>query len=739
MSNLIGNHYRVMVFGQSHAPSIGAVIEGLPAGFRPDWDAVRAFMARRAPGGKLATSRREADLPEILSGLNERGETCGAPLAMRIVNGDTKPQDYAKLRDVPRPGHADYPAYVKFGGANDIRGGGQFSGRLTAPLCFAGALALQLLAREGIRIRAHIARIENAADAPLDPVNPDLDAISDGDLAVIDPQAAEAMRRAILDAKADCDSVGGEVECFATGVPAGLGDPMFDGVENRLARALFGIPRRARRGVRRGLRRLRDARKRAQRRLPDAGRPRRDRDEPPRRYPGRHHHGDARARPRGVQADLVHRAGAAFRLPLRGRGRRAGRARTARPLHCAARRARRRGRRGHYPLRSHLGKERFTMELNDIRARIDGIDADLTKLFVERMQTVADVAAAKQSTGKAVRDRARERSVINRVTAQAGDAYAPYVRDLYRLIFELSCNYQSALMGEKSALGAQIEAACAQYAGGKMPNRALVACQGTEGAYAQQACEKLFEYPDILYFNSFDGVFNAVEKGMCEYGILPIENSTAGSVTQVYDLMEKHSFHIVGARRLRVEHQLMRKKGASGPIREVVSHEQALRQCSEFFDAHPEYTPVPMANTAVAAEFAATTERDDVAVIASKACAELYNLEVVQTSVSNAQSNYTRFICISRNMEIYPDARKVSIMFNLPHEAGSLNAIISRLAIAGVNLTKLESRPMPGREFEFRFFFDLEADVHDPEIVKLLCELERRTERFVFLGAYEER
>ena len=242
MSNLIGNHYRVMVFGQSHAPSIGAVIEGLPAGFRPDWDAVRAFMARRAPGGKLATSRREADLPEILSGLNERGETCGAPLAMRIVNGDTKSQDYAKLRDVPRPGHADYPAYVKFGGANDIRGGGQFSGRLTAPLCFAGALALLLLAREGIRVRAHIARIENAADAPLDPVNPDLDAISDGDLAVIDPQAAEAMRRAILDAKADCDSVGGEVECFATGVPAGLGDPMFDGVENRLARALFGIP-----------------------------------------------------------------------------------------------------------------------------------------------------------------------------------------------------------------------------------------------------------------------------------------------------------------------------------------------------------------------------------------------------------------------------------------------------------------------------------------------------------------
>ena len=305
------------------------------------------------------------------------------------------------------------------------------------------------------------------------------------------------------------------------------------------------------------------------------------------------------------------------------------------------------------------------MELNPIREHIDQIDGELTRLFVERMRTVAEVAAAKQAAGKPVRDRARERSVVNRTTALAGDAYAPYVRDLYRLIFELSCNYEFALMGEQSALSERISAACAQYAGRKAPNRALVACQGTEGAYAQQACEKLFEYPDILYFNSFDGVFNAVEKGMCEYGILPIENSTAGSVTQVYDLMERHSFHIVGARRLRVEHRLMRKKGASGPIREIVSHEQALRQCSEFFDAHPEYTPVPMANTAVAAEFAASTERDDVAVIASKACAELYNLEIVGESVSNAQSNYTRFICISRNLEIYPDARKVSIMFNL--------------------------------------------------------------------------
>lgn len=243
MSNLIGNRFRVLVYGQSHAPSIGAVIEGLPAGFTPDWDAVCAFMTRRAPGANaMSTARKETDLPEILSGLNERGETCGAPLAMRIVNGDARSQDYAKLRDIPRPGHADYPASVRFGGANDIRGGGQFSGRLTAPLCFAGALALQLLEKEGVRIRARISQIENVFDAPVDPAYPDLDAISSGELAVIDAAAGERMREAILAAKAEGDSVGGVIECFATGVPAGLGDPMFDGVENRLARAIFGVP-----------------------------------------------------------------------------------------------------------------------------------------------------------------------------------------------------------------------------------------------------------------------------------------------------------------------------------------------------------------------------------------------------------------------------------------------------------------------------------------------------------------
>ena len=252
MSNQLGERYRLTVFGQSHAPAIGGVIEGLPAGVAPDMDFIRAFMARRAPGnGPMATARKEADAPEIIAGLNEWGRTCGAPLAFVIQNGDHHSRDYADLRDVPRPGHADYPAAVKFGGENDIRGGGQFSGRLTAPLCFAGALTLQLLKERGIRVKARVHSIAGIPDGPMDMARPDLDAIADGPLPCVDPDAAARMADAVAKARAEGDSVGGVVECFATGVPAGLGEPMFDGVENRLARALFGIP--AVRGVEFGL------------------------------------------------------------------------------------------------------------------------------------------------------------------------------------------------------------------------------------------------------------------------------------------------------------------------------------------------------------------------------------------------------------------------------------------------------------------------------------------------------
>ncbi|MDO4866742.1 MAG: chorismate synthase [Clostridia bacterium] len=251
MSNRLGSKYVVQIFGQSHSPMIGAVIEGLPAGIVPDMDFIRAFMARRAPGGTLSTARREADIPRIISGLNDRGETCGAPLCAVIENGDARSRDYDSLRDVPRPGHADYTAAVKFGRHNDIRGGGQFSGRLTAPLCFAGALALKQLERAGIRVRARVLSVAGIRDADVDPAHPPMDGLCAGALPCVDPEATRRMAEAIEQARAGGDSVGGVVECFADGLPAGLGDPMFDGVENRVAQALFGIP--AVRGVEFGL------------------------------------------------------------------------------------------------------------------------------------------------------------------------------------------------------------------------------------------------------------------------------------------------------------------------------------------------------------------------------------------------------------------------------------------------------------------------------------------------------
>ncbi len=243
--NTLGNKLRVTVFGQSHAPAIGCVVEGLPAGFAPDLERLGAFMARRAPGRNAwSTNRREDDVPEILSGLVE-GRTCGAPVAAVIRNRDPHSGDYAGLKRTPRPSHADYTALVKYGESYDIRGGGQFSGRLTAPLCFAGGLALQVLEARGVTVAAHISQIEAVLDDPPDLARvgrEDLETLLRRPFPVFVEESGVQMRQAIEAARLAADSVGGVIRCFALGLPAGLGEPMFGGVENRLAAALFGIP-----------------------------------------------------------------------------------------------------------------------------------------------------------------------------------------------------------------------------------------------------------------------------------------------------------------------------------------------------------------------------------------------------------------------------------------------------------------------------------------------------------------
>ena len=244
MSSEFGNILKISIFGQSHGKAIGVNIDGLPAGEPIDLEELNAFLDRRKPGkSPLSTARKESDTPVFLSGL-ENGVTCGFPLCAVIENSDQHSSDYSELADKPRPSHADYTARVKWGGHADMRGGGHFSGRLTAPLCIAGGIAKQILARRGIFVGAHLAAVgtENDAPFPLHPTAELFDAIAAKPFPVVDDGAGDRMQALILEARQDLDSVGGIIECAAIGLPAGLGDPMFGGVENRLAAALFGIP-----------------------------------------------------------------------------------------------------------------------------------------------------------------------------------------------------------------------------------------------------------------------------------------------------------------------------------------------------------------------------------------------------------------------------------------------------------------------------------------------------------------
>ena len=243
MSSTYGERLKLSIFGQSHGEAIGMVLDGIPAGLPVDMEKLQCFLNRRAPGNnQYSTSRKEADVPQFLSGIVD-GYTCGAPIAAIIPNANTRSGDYSNLKDTPRPGHADYTAHIKYGGYQDVSGGGHFSGRLTAPLCVAGGLCKQWLEAKGIRIGAHIVAIGGIVDEPvyLDWAEPDLDAIG-ADFPVLNPEAGEKMRAAIAEAKAESDSVGGLIECITTGLPVGLGEPMFGGMESKIAQIAYGIP-----------------------------------------------------------------------------------------------------------------------------------------------------------------------------------------------------------------------------------------------------------------------------------------------------------------------------------------------------------------------------------------------------------------------------------------------------------------------------------------------------------------
>lgn len=378
------------------------------------------------------------------------------------------------------------------------------------------------------------------------------------------------------------------------------------------------------------------------------------------------------------------------------------------------------------------------MDMEKLRNEIDEIDDSLVKLFEKRMQSTARLAKHKKEHSVPVSDRTREREIIYRMSGKVAPELAGYTKSLYNTLFDLSKSYQNSLISPESKLASEIKKSL-EGSEKLFPERAVVACQGTEGAYSQFACDRMFKYPEIMYVNSFDSVFEAVGRGLCRYGILPLENSTAGSVTAVYELMQKHKFYIVGSIKLCISHSLLAAPGVRlDEVKEIFSHEQALNQCSKFLSELKDVKVTVCANTAEAAKSVADSGRSDCAAICSGDCAELYGLSEITSGISNTENNYTRFICISKELEIYPGASCTSLMVRLPHKPGSLYSVISRFAALGVNLTKLESRPVPGSDFEFMFYFDVDASVYSPELAELITQLENELPGLVYLGSYNE-
>lgn len=378
------------------------------------------------------------------------------------------------------------------------------------------------------------------------------------------------------------------------------------------------------------------------------------------------------------------------------------------------------------------------MDMENLRNEINEIDDSLVKLFEKRMQSAAQLAKYKKEHSVPVSDRTREREIIYRMSGKVAPELAGYTKSLYNTLFDLSKSYQNSLISPESKLASEIKKSL-ESSEKLFPERAVVACQGTEGAYSQFACDRMFKYPEIMYVNSFDSVFEAVGRGLCRYGILPLENSTAGSVTAVYELMQKHKFYIVGSIKLCISHSLLAAPGVRlDGVKEIFSHEQALNQCSKFLSELKDVKITVCANTAEAAKSVADSGRTDCAAICSGDCAELYGLSEIASGISNTENNYTRFICISKELEIYPGANCTSLMVRLPHKPGSLYSVISRFAALGVNLTKLESRPVPGSDFEFMFYFDVDASVYSPELAELITQLENELPGLVYLGSYNE-
>jgi len=378
------------------------------------------------------------------------------------------------------------------------------------------------------------------------------------------------------------------------------------------------------------------------------------------------------------------------------------------------------------------------LELKDMRSAINEIDEKIIELISKRMDIAKDIARYKTKNNLPIYDPERERQKLAEIAASAGDELSPATDAVFSLIFDLSRSLQNKIIGGESETKEKIRFAL-ENTDKQFPSRPLVACQGVEGAYSQFACQKLIPSCSIMYVNSFDGVFSAVETGLCRYGVLPLENSTAGSVNRIYDLMMEHDFFIVRSSRIKVDHCLMANAGTKlNDIREIFSHEQAIAQCQSFLKTLKNVKITPCENTAMASKMVFESGRSDIAALSSRNCAEIYGLSCLLESIQDSGNNYTRFICISKDLEIYPGANRTSLMIVTPNRRGSLYRVLSRFNALGINLIKLESRPLPNSDFEFMFYFDLDASVYSESFLRIFDDLKSAAVKMKYLGSYTE-
>ena len=377
------------------------------------------------------------------------------------------------------------------------------------------------------------------------------------------------------------------------------------------------------------------------------------------------------------------------------------------------------------------------MELSEIRVKIDAVDDQLLSLFLERMALSEEVASYKNQHHLPILNKQREREILAKVTERAGDKER-YAYHLYSTLFELARSRQAELISVPTRVAERVEAALKD--GGEIfPQTGLVACQGVEGANSQVACDRLLPRGKIMYVKSFQAVAAAVESGLCKFGVLPIENSSNGSVRAVYQLLQEHDLSIVRSARLCIRHELLALPGVRPEdITEIYSHEQAIGQCSKFLGGLKDVKVIPCGNTAAAAKMVAESGSRRAAAISSHPCAALYGLECVNGNIQDSDNNYTRFICVTKKPVIYAGANRVSLIIAFENKPGALYDILSKLAALDINMTKLESCPVAGSDFEFIFFLELEASVQDPSVLAMLEEMERSCAQFQFLGSYTE-